>query len=602
MRTSLLAPGIACALAVTVFGGCGGDAAAPPVPRSLAIVGGDGQTGTVGTTLAQPLRVQVIGSDNRPFVGAAVTWSVTAGGGIVSPASSVTDAGGIASTTLTLGRTAGLNSVTASVPGVPQTATFTATALAGPAAALHLVSGNAQAGVVGRPLPLPLVVRVEDAFGNRVQGATVLFSTAQGTLNPPQASTNVQGEAQTVWTLGTVAGVQTATATLAGVPPVTFTATAAPGPPQALRLTTPPSPIAETMVPLPQQPVLQAVDAYGNPTQAALVVSAVVTQGPGNVAAGGTAATDAQGIARFTGLTLGAVGGRVGPLTLQFSAPGVNPATSNLELRCHLLPLTLGQPVTRSLTTGDCTWTGFSDWYVNRFEIQTTGVTAVQLTQDGNFQSRLSYRYAIEPGTDWYDGLSQANSNRVSFKVFLPPGRNRVIASSHSPGATGTYTLVGIATSLDISSCEFPRTAGPITVTQRLTIGDCVVAGFFEDYLIFTLRPDASVTASMTTSQFVPQISIHDFDTGVRLTFASNPGTAVVSFVNRSGGDKRYFLRMTSAVAGATGVYVLTVTLPSGATPGAVLGGPARLTPAAAGRGFDPTGSRQVSPPLPRSP
>ena len=88
--------------------------AAPTISK----VGGDNQSGSVGTTLANSLVVQVKNASGNPQSGTTVTFGVTAGGGTVSPASAVTDSGGLASTSLTLGNAAGTNTVHASASGI----------------------------------------------------------------------------------------------------------------------------------------------------------------------------------------------------------------------------------------------------------------------------------------------------------------------------------------------------------------------------------------------------------------------------------------------------------------------------------------------------
>ncbi|MBA2626792.1 MAG: Ig-like domain-containing protein [Gemmatimonadales bacterium] len=109
--------------------------AGPPggggVATRLILKDGGGQTGPVGTALAQPLRVSVLNALDQPVSGVTVQWAVTAGGGTVSTASSVSDAAGTASVILTLGTTAGLQQVTASSAGLTGSpATFSATATA----------------------------------------------------------------------------------------------------------------------------------------------------------------------------------------------------------------------------------------------------------------------------------------------------------------------------------------------------------------------------------------------------------------------------------------------------------------------------------------
>ena len=91
-------------------------------------ISGDTQSGTTGTTLAQPFVVEVQDASRVAFAGVPVTFAVTAGGGTLSATNTTTDTNGRAESTLTLGNTAGTNTVRVSIQGVSQTATFTATA------------------------------------------------------------------------------------------------------------------------------------------------------------------------------------------------------------------------------------------------------------------------------------------------------------------------------------------------------------------------------------------------------------------------------------------------------------------------------------------
>lgn len=101
----------------------------------------------------------------------------------------------------------------------------------GPPASVLLLAGDAQPSPeVGTKLPLPLTIRVIDAQGQSVSGATVVWSTSSGSLSASESLTNVFGAASIEWTLGPLVGTQTATATVMGVSPVTFTQRAIAGP------------------------------------------------------------------------------------------------------------------------------------------------------------------------------------------------------------------------------------------------------------------------------------------------------------------------------------------------------------------------------------
>jgi len=103
-------------------------------------------------------------------------------------------------------------------------------------AALRAQTGALQTGTVGAVLATPLSVVVTDAGGRAIGGARVDWdaSAGSGSTNPTASSTNAQGVATTIWTLGTVAGTNRVSAQVSGVTPVIFSATALAGPPASV--------------------------------------------------------------------------------------------------------------------------------------------------------------------------------------------------------------------------------------------------------------------------------------------------------------------------------------------------------------------------------
>lgn len=95
-------------------------------------------------------------------------------------------------------------------------------------ARLRLVDGDGQVHVVSTELPAPLRVLAEDASGRPLKGIVVAWSTAAdaGIVLPYTTSTDSLGIATARWSLGKSSGTYTATATVEGVPPVTFSARA----------------------------------------------------------------------------------------------------------------------------------------------------------------------------------------------------------------------------------------------------------------------------------------------------------------------------------------------------------------------------------------
>ena len=92
---------------------------------------------------------------------------------------------------------------------------------------LEKVSGDNQSGNVGSVLPKPLIARVLDQNSKPMKGVTVNFLPSERALvNPTQAKTNEDGQAQTILTLGMKEGNYNVTASVKGLKPVVFTATA----------------------------------------------------------------------------------------------------------------------------------------------------------------------------------------------------------------------------------------------------------------------------------------------------------------------------------------------------------------------------------------
>lgn len=99
--------------AIVMIARCSGNGGtAPPSPSAITTVSGDGQSGTVGLALPQPLVVRVTDKSSAPVASAQVTWAVRSGAGSLSGTSTQTDAQGEASVTWTLGPSAGTNNDT----------------------------------------------------------------------------------------------------------------------------------------------------------------------------------------------------------------------------------------------------------------------------------------------------------------------------------------------------------------------------------------------------------------------------------------------------------------------------------------------------------
>src|SRR5712664_719427 len=296
-----------------------------PVPSQLLVIGGAGQSGTVGLPLALPLEVEVRAGDNLPVGGVAVRFRPLAGLGAVTDSVVVTDSAGRARTTAIVGSLIGSQVFEARVNGLTGSpATFSVTALAGTATQLLVVAGDGLLATVNTLLPTTPAVRLRDALGNAVAGVNVTFlpTGGGGGVTGGNQITDATGLATVgSWTLGTIAGANTLTASGAGLTHV-FNANGVAGPATALLATAGDLQSAVVGAVLGTAPAVRALDQFGNPVPGAAITFAV--SGGGGRVSGPTQLTNAAGIATVGGWTLGTVSGAN---ALTATLAGVTPAT-----------------------------------------------------------------------------------------------------------------------------------------------------------------------------------------------------------------------------------------------------------------------------------
>ncbi|WP_461412843.1 Ig-like domain-containing protein [Gemmatimonas sp.] len=183
-----------------------------PVPVASVAVTPFTSSVVVGSTT--PLAAIARDAAGNTLTGRTVTWT-SASTGIAT----VTSSG------VVTGVAPGAAVISATVDGTVGTATVTVTAP--PAATLDVVEGAAQQGLLNRPLADSLVVRVRATNGSGVAGVAVSWATANGTVSATNGVTDAQGVARVQFTPS--AASASATATVAGLTPVTFNATARAG-------------------------------------------------------------------------------------------------------------------------------------------------------------------------------------------------------------------------------------------------------------------------------------------------------------------------------------------------------------------------------------
>ena len=318
--------------------------AGPAATIAVANAASNAQTAVVGGTVANPPSVKIADANGNPVSGVSVLFAVASGGGSVTGASQTTNSDGVATVgSWRLGNVAGTNTLTATV-AVPAAAlseasatadlviTFTATATPGSAGSLSINAGDGQTAVAGTAVATAPSVKVQDANGNPVSGASVNFfiGSGGGSITGATATTNASGIATVgSWTLGNTAGANTLTAGAVGVSgSVTFSATGIAGAAANIAIANAASngQSAQAGSAVAIAPSVKVTDSRGNAVAGVTVVFAV-TSGGGSVS-GPNTTTDASGVAAVGSWTLGSAAG-ANSLTASASGLAGSPVTFN---------------------------------------------------------------------------------------------------------------------------------------------------------------------------------------------------------------------------------------------------------------------------------
>ena len=320
-----LLPALAC--------GGGDEPAGPPAPSSIVLVSGGAQTGPVGAGLLQPVVVRVT-AGSTPVSGVRVSFSVTTGGGSISPTSLLTDPSGNATASWTLGGGLGQQTATATVGSVTPLQ-ITATGTVGPPTTLLAVAGSTQFGVVGRPVTVRPRVKLGDAFGNPIAGQPIHFEVTSGggILTGVEQVTDAAGTAELGgWTLGPQAGINRV---LASFNANVTAQVIAIGTPASIAAQAGNGQTANAGTTAPISPSVIALDGDGNPL-ANVEIGFSVETGGGQIT-GPAQRTNAQGIATAGGWVLGPTPGEntlkataAGGFSTTFTAQGIQGTASNL--------------------------------------------------------------------------------------------------------------------------------------------------------------------------------------------------------------------------------------------------------------------------------
>lgn len=530
---------------LTPLAACDGSTA-PATPAAVEIASGDGQEGSVATTLDDPLAVRVVNESGAGVSGVSVSWEVTGGEGSIAPRTDETGSDGRAEADWTLGPQTGAQTVTATVDGLAPV-TFEAEAVAAAPAAMEAESDASPEGTVGEELDEAVSVVVSDAFGNPTPGVAVTWSVTEGdgAVDPAEATTDAEGRATTQWTLGTTAGSEHAVrAEVEGIDPVSFQAEAAPGPLAEIRIT-PEDPTVEAGGSVSLEVALE--DQYGN-----AVPDRTVTWESGNE---DVATVTSEGVVETSA---------PGPVEVEAHAEEQT-GTTTVTVLAATSPLFSGIEPTLLTAGGTVTITGsgfspVADWNrvrIDGVEAEVTAATETELQiavpPSSAFPCRETRQVTLELTVPDHSNAT-LRSLSVAEQVGLAAGEARVLTDIDEARCTQLTRTRNDETYL---FAVFNQSDSPTTTESFRVRGDAVGSG--------------------STSPPAPApLQVGGGTTGL--------APAAPAAAARSGGEQRLGSARREVMERSRNLYERLVR--SGARPGNVSGAPAGATrsPAAAGR------------------
>jgi hypothetical protein len=383
---------------------------------------------------------------------------------------------------------------------------------AAPAAQVRAVAGDHQTGVIGDPLPVPLVAELVDATGQPVANRYVIFR-AQGTngslddgRRQVAVTTDAAGRAQTIFTLGTRAGaanqvVEASAVGFAG--PAVFTASALPAEPAAIVVDSGGLQVGVAGQRVPRPLIAAVIDSGHNRLEGIPVVFRVV-QGAGRFADGSgeavvTTDSDGRAIVTFTldseeGVANNVVEARIvgfeeGPLA-SFVASGRaagDPAATSIS---GVVLDNTNVPIAGvTLRVKHTTLTAVTNTE-GQFRIAGAPVGAVKLIVDGSTVSRPGAWPDLE-----FDLVTIAGrDNTVNMPIYLLPLdlENGIMVDETRGGTLTLPDLPGFALDVEAGSVTFPGggRSGLVSVTVVHNDKVPMVPNFGQQpRLIVTIQP-----------------------------------------------------------------------------------------------------------------
>ncbi|MDB4907949.1 MAG: hypothetical protein JWO05_2733 [Gemmatimonadetes bacterium] len=403
-----------------------------------------------------------------------------------------------------------------------------------PATVVSTLSGTLS-GTAGGPITTPLTVSVANKNGVAVANAPVTFAVTAGggQVGSASVNTNAQGQASTSWTLGSAAGTQTVTATVAGLPVVTFTALATAAPATTLVKVSGDAQVAAAGTAAPLVPTVKVTDAFGNPVSGVLV-SFTLPAGSGSVSTT-VANTGTDGIARAGTWTLGTHTGvnqlsvsATGVANVTFTATGVPGAPAVLQLTPAAAGFSLSSGGSQQL--GTAVLDAFGNTVSNAtptFTSSNAGVASVSSSGLVQAVAAGSTTITVSVGTLSTTRTVDVLGHPTGFvqpPVTLPGPAFGVAYAGGDAFVSIQGSAIVVRTSLDgLTQLNIPTGNGPTDVMVTPDGSKVIVGNIFDGSLsIITVASNAVLTVTPAPASSLVRVVLNNAGTRAYMMMAND--------------------------------------------------------------------------------
>jgi hypothetical protein len=531
---------------------------------------GDGQSGTVGSVLTQPVGVTVTDSYGNPLSGVAVSFA-PANGSSVNATSGTTDAQGVATTMWKMATVPGPMSLTATVGTM--SVGLAATALVGPPVKFVKLAypANSTAGATLQNVG----VNVQDSYSNPVSGVAVSFAPTNGSTVPaPSVTSNASGDATTTWTMSTIVGTMSLTASASGVPSASFSVTTAAGPASQLIK----QQEAVGGAPGTSQALgIYVRDQYSNPVSGGSVSFAPDNGSSVNPT---SSVSDANGFAS-TSWTFGPSAGTqnvvasLGTLPTQtFSATVTAPPPPPTDPCAVLGTIAVPGSASGDVTNSRCVYDAVNNSFIDLWSVSLTGSKPMEIWYESDvawtFDPYLTlYRGTYTNTSDVIafdqDGLPNANS-RIRF---LGGAGTFLVGATHFGPDKGPYHITTKSWSGAVTACQDVFATFGTSTSQVLDGNDCPSERWYDKVVVY-LKAGEQAQITMRSTAFDAKIELYKVDastmTATLLASDDNGGGVTDALLTFTAPAADYYqLRLTTNLDRVGGSYTLSIDRPAGA-------------------------------------